>query len=64
LKTELITALDHQTDLQKGLLDQTAERFDGVIKNSIAAFEKQSDVLRDFGVVFCGFASQKSPIKK
>uniref|UniRef100_UPI00404751EA MotA/TolQ/ExbB proton channel family protein n=1 Tax=Rheinheimera sp. TaxID=1869214 RepID=UPI00404751EA len=49
IKIELVQALDHQTDLQKGLLDQTAERFDGVIKNSISAFEKQSDVLRDVG---------------
>lgn len=49
IKSELLQALDHQTDLQKGLLDQTAERFDGVIQNSISAFEKQSDVLRDVG---------------
>jgi hypothetical protein len=49
IKTELVQALDHQTDLQKGLLDQTAQRFDGVIHNSIVAFEKQSDVLRDVG---------------
>mgnify|MGYP001762380270 CR=1 FL=1 len=49
IKTELTQALDHHTDLQKGLLDHTAQRFDGAIQNSISAFEKQSELLRDVG---------------
>lgn len=49
IKNELVHALDHQTELQRGLLDQTAARFDGLIQNSITAFETQSGVLRDVG---------------
>lgn len=49
IKVELITALDHQTGLQKNLLDQTANRFDSVIEKSVATFEKQSELLRDVG---------------
>lgn len=49
IKVELTTALDHQTALQKDLLEQTANRFDGVIDKSVATFEKQSGLLRDVG---------------